>query len=84
MARPSFDEYFMLQAKLAACRSTCNSRPQGAVLVRDHRIIATGYNGALSGQKHCSEQPVSGFAIDVMARADIKIVSGVHAQYVKE
>lgn len=58
MARPSFDEYFMLQAKLAACRSTCNSRPQGAVLVRDHRIIATGYNGALSGQKHCSEQPV--------------------------
>lgn len=53
MARPSFDEYFMLQAKLAACRSTCNSRPQGAVLVRDHRVIATGYNGALPEQEHC-------------------------------
>ncbi len=53
--RPTFDELFMLQAKLAACRSTCNSRPQGAVLVRDNRIIATGYNGALPGQEHCTE-----------------------------
>lgn len=46
----------MLQAKLAAVRSTCNSRPQGAVLVRDNRIIATGYNGALPGQEHCTEK----------------------------
>jgi len=40
-------------------RSTCNSRPQGAVLVRDNRIIATGYNGALPGQEHCSNQEPS-------------------------
>ncbi len=43
----------MLQAKIASLRSTCNSRPQGAVLVRDHRVVAGGYNGALSGQEHC-------------------------------
>ena len=54
--RPSWNEYFLLQAKLAAVRSTCNSRPQGAVLVRDRRIVATGYNGALPGQEHCSDQ----------------------------
>jgi len=57
--RPSQDEYFMLQAKQAACHSTCNSRPQGAVLVRDRRVIATGYNGALSGKEHCSDQPLA-------------------------
>jgi dCMP deaminase len=55
MIRPTFNELFLLQAKLAASRSTCNSRPQGAVLVRDNRIIATGYNGALAGQEHCSD-----------------------------
>lgn len=55
MNRPSWDEYFILQAKLASIRSTCNSRPQGAVLVRDHRVIATGYNGALTGREHCSD-----------------------------
>lgn len=55
--RPTFPEYFLLQAKLAASRSTCNSRPQGAVLVKDNRIMATGYNGALPGQEHCSDQP---------------------------
>ena len=53
--RPSWNEYHLLQAKLAAVRSTCNSRPQGAVLVHDNRIIATGYNGALPGQEHCSD-----------------------------
>lgn len=53
--RPNWHEYHMLQAKLAASRSTCNSRPQGAVLVRDNRILTTGYNGALPGQEYCSD-----------------------------
>lgn len=51
--RPDWDEYFMLVAKLAAVRSTCNSRPQGAVIVRDKRVITTGYNGALPDRSHC-------------------------------
>lgn len=51
--RPTWDEYFMLLAKLAACRSTCNSRPNGAVIVRDHQVLATGYNGACAGEEHC-------------------------------
>ncbi|MBM4286401.1 MAG: dCMP deaminase family protein [Deltaproteobacteria bacterium] len=51
--RPSWDEYFMLIAKLVSTRSTCNSRPTGAVLVQDRQILATGYNGSMPGAPHC-------------------------------
>ena len=51
--RPTWDEYFMLIAKLVSTRSTCNSRPTGAVLVKDKQILATGYNGSMPGAPHC-------------------------------
>jgi dCMP deaminase len=54
--RPSWDEYFMLIAKLVSTRSTCNSRPTGAVLVKDKQILATGYNGSMPGAPHCSDE----------------------------
>ncbi|MFH1596831.1 MAG: deaminase [Pseudomonadota bacterium] len=54
--RPSWDEYFMLIAKLVSTRSTCNSRPTGAVLVKDRQILATGYNGSMPGAPHCADQ----------------------------
>ena len=53
--RPSWDEYFMDITELVAQRSTCTRRKVGAILVRDKRIIATGYNGAPSNIKHCLE-----------------------------
>jgi dCMP deaminase len=53
--RPDFDEYFMNIARIVATRSTCLRRQVGAVLVRDKRILATGYNGAPSGLPHCEE-----------------------------
>ena len=53
--RPSWDEYFLEMAGLVAKRSTCLRRSVGAVLVREKRILATGYNGAPSGLKHCIE-----------------------------
>ncbi|MGD0819874.1 MAG: dCMP deaminase family protein [Desulfomonilia bacterium] len=56
--RPSWDEYFMMLAKLAASRSTCLSRPTGAVVVNDKQVITTGYNGSLPGQKHCMDDRV--------------------------
>jgi dCMP deaminase len=52
--RPSWDEYFLDIADLVSKRSTCLRRRVGAVLVRDRRILATGYNGAPSKIKHCS------------------------------
>ena len=53
--RPNWDEYFMLQAKLASLRSNCITRNVGAVIVRDHRQLATGYNGTPPGIKNCYE-----------------------------
>lgn len=52
-ARPSWDEYFMKIAELAATRSTCLRRQVGAVIVKDKKILATGYNGAPRGLRHC-------------------------------
>ncbi|RJP66746.1 MAG: cytidine deaminase [Candidatus Abyssobacteria bacterium SURF_17] len=55
MARPSWDEYFLDIARLVSSRSTCLRRHVGAIFVRDKRVLATGYNGAPSGLKHCDE-----------------------------
>lgn len=55
MLRPSWDEYFMGIAELVRTRSTCLRRKVGAVIVRDNRILTTGYNGAPPGAKHCEE-----------------------------
>ena len=55
MQRPSWDEYFLSIAERAAQRSTCLRRQVGAILVRDKRILATGYNGAPRGLRHCEE-----------------------------
>jgi len=51
--RPSWHEYFLQLARQAATRSTCLRRQVGAVLVRDKRVLATGYNGAPRGVAHC-------------------------------
>ncbi|ACX51248.1 CMP/dCMP deaminase zinc-binding protein [Ammonifex degensii KC4] len=53
--RPDWDTYFMTVAKVVSLRSTCLRRQVGACLTRDNRILATGYNGAPSGLKHCLE-----------------------------
>lgn len=55
MTRPSWDEYFMQMALLTAKRSTCLRRQVGAVIVKEKHIVATGYNGAPRGLKHCGE-----------------------------
>ena len=56
MGRPRWDEYFMEMAELTATRSTCLRRNVGAVIVKDRRAIATGYNGAPMGIAHCAER----------------------------
>ncbi len=56
MKRPSWDEYFMEMAALTAKRSTCMRRCVGAVIVKDNRAIATGYNGAPMGIAHCEDR----------------------------
>ena len=51
--RIPWDQYVMLQAVLLSLRSTCTRLSVGAILVRDQRMIAGGYNGSVSGDKHC-------------------------------
>ena len=53
MPRPTLDQYFMEIAAVVAKRSTCLRNQVGAVLVRDKRILSTGYNGAPAGLEHC-------------------------------
>lgn len=51
--RPTWDEYFMEIANLVKTRSTCLRRQVGAVIVKDKKILSTGYNGAPRGCAHC-------------------------------
>jgi dCMP deaminase len=53
--RPSWNEYFMNVAHEVAKRSTCERAQVGAVIVKDKRILTTGYNGSPRGLPHCTE-----------------------------
>lgn len=53
--RPSWDDYFMAIAKIIAARGTCDRLYAGSVLVKENRIIATGYNGSPAGLPHCND-----------------------------
>ena len=55
MSRPDWNRYFMWQAIVASTRATCDRRLVGAVLVRDNRVLTTGYNGSIMGGKHCDD-----------------------------
>ncbi|OAA68508.1 deoxycytidylate deaminase [Niveomyces insectorum RCEF 264] len=55
LLRPSWDRYFMALASLAAQRSNCMKRRVGCVLVREHRVVSTGYNGTPRGLRNCGE-----------------------------
>ena len=54
--RLSWDDYFLKMAETACLRSTCLRAQFGAVLVKNHTIISTGYNGAASGVRSCLER----------------------------
>jgi dCMP deaminase len=69
MKRPSWEEYFMNFAILAATRSSCIRRQIGAIAVRDKHILATGYNGAPSGVRSCVD-------IGTCIREELNIPSG--------
>jgi dCMP deaminase len=53
MTRPSWSEYWLGMAQLAATRSTCKRLRVGCVLVADNQLLVSGYNGALPGAPHC-------------------------------
>nr|WP_255301145.1 dCMP deaminase family protein [Bacillus sp. Marseille-P3800] len=53
--RLSFDESFLQMAEVAAQRSSCLRLKVGAVIVKENRILSTGYNGSVKGHEHCTE-----------------------------
>ena len=55
MERTIWDTYFLDIADMVAARSTCDRLRVGCVLVKDRRIVATGYNGSIKGHPHCDE-----------------------------
>jgi dCMP deaminase len=54
--RLSWDDYFMSIAHMVSGRSTCPRKSVGAVIVRDHTILSTGYNGSIRGLGHCEQE----------------------------
>jgi dCMP deaminase len=78
--RPSWSDYFLEVADLVATRSTCLRRQVGAVLVRDKRIISTGYNGAPRKLKHCSEVGCLRTEKDIPSGERYELCRGVHAE----
>ena len=78
--RPSWDQYFMTIARQVATRSTCLRRKVGAVLVREKRLLATGYNGAPGGLKHCSETGCMREKMKVPSGERHELCRGLHAE----
>ena len=56
--RPDKNQYYIGIAEAVAKRSTCLRRQYGAVIVKDDRIISTGYNGAARGEPNCCDEGV--------------------------
>lgn len=78
--RPSWSEYFMEIALLVAKRSTCLRRAVGAVLVRDKRILTTGYNGAPTGITHCADTGCLRANLAVPSGERHELCRGIHAE----
>lgn len=78
--RPSWDEYFAKIAMLVAERSTCLRHNVGAVIVKDKRILSTGYNGAPSGMADCLDLGCLRDELGIPSGERHEICRGVHAE----
>ena len=78
--RPTWDEYFIGIAELVSKRSTCLRRKVGAILVKDRRILATGYNGAPSMVKHCDEAGCIRIKLKIPSGERHELCRGLHAE----
>lgn len=78
--RPSWDEYFMEMAEIVKTRSTCLRRQVGAVVVKKKRILASGYNGAPTGLKHCEETGCLREQLGIPSGQRHELCRGLHAE----
>lgn len=80
MERPDNDEYFMEMAVLISKRSTCLRRRVGAVIVKDKRVLSTGYNGSPKGTRHCEELGCIREQMKIPSGTRHELCRGVHAE----
>jgi len=78
--RPDWDNYFMKIAEIVSERSTCLRRKVGAVLVKEKRILATGYNGAPTGLPHCEEVGCVRQKLNIPSGERHELCRGLHAE----
>lgn len=78
--RPSWDAYFMDITFLVAKRSTCLRRAVGSLVVKDKRILSTGYNGAPTGIRHCNEIGCLRKTLNVASGEKHELCRGIHAE----
>jgi dCMP deaminase len=78
--RPEWDRYFMEIAELVSSRSTCLSRRVGAVVVKDRRILATGYNGSPRGLPHCIDIGCLRRDLGIPSGKQLELCRGSHAE----
>jgi dCMP deaminase len=79
-SRPDWDTYFIEMAVLASKRSTCLRRQVGAVIVKDKRVLSTGYNGVPSGITHCSVTGCLREKLNVPSGERHELCRGLHAE----
>jgi dCMP deaminase len=79
-ARPSWKTYFMDIATLVAKRSTCTRRAVGSIVVKDRRILSTGYNGAPSKVNHCFDVGCLREQMGVPSGERHELCRGIHAE----
>jgi len=80
MDRPDNDEYFMEMAELVSTRSTCLRRKVGAVIVKDKRVLSTGYNGSPKGTRHCEDLGCIRVQMNIPSGTRHELCRGVHAE----
>ena len=80
MTRPSWDEYFMSLARLAATRSTCLRRHVGAVIVKDRMLLSTGYNDTPRGMRNCGDGGCARCASDAATGTGLDTCLCLHAE----
>lgn len=78
--RPSWEDYFMDITCLVAKRATCTRRAVGAIIVKDRRVLATGYNGAPSHVRHCAEVGCLREQMEVPSGERHELCRGIHAE----
>ncbi|HOF33738.1 MAG TPA: cytidine/deoxycytidylate deaminase family protein [Spirochaetota bacterium] len=78
--RPEWNDYFMKIAEDVATRSTCVRRSVGAVIVKDKRILTTGYNGVPKGITHCTEETCIRKLYNIPSGEKHELCRGLHAE----